>query len=76
VVDGAGDRALESITLADRANDTVEEVSAAALFIMIGGEPHTRGSAMRSRATRRVTSSQVATFSSSPGGTGSMTVNR
>jgi thioredoxin reductase (NADPH) len=42
VVDGAGDGALESIKLADRANDTVEEVSAAALFIMIGGEPHTQ----------------------------------
>jgi thioredoxin reductase (NADPH) len=42
VVDGAGDGPLESITLADRANDTVEEVSAAALFIMIGGEPHTQ----------------------------------
>lgn len=41
VVDGAGDGPLESITLADRANDTLEEVSAAALFIMIGGEPHT-----------------------------------
>jgi len=42
VVDGAGDGTLESITLADRRNDTVEEVSAAALFIMIGGEPHTQ----------------------------------
>ena len=42
VVDGAGDGPLESIKLADRANDTVEEVSAAALFIMIGGEPHTQ----------------------------------
>jgi thioredoxin reductase (NADPH) len=42
VVDGAGDGALERVTLIDRANDTVEEVSAAALFIMIGGEPHTR----------------------------------
>jgi thioredoxin reductase (NADPH) len=41
VVDGAGDGPLESITLADRANDTIEQVSAAALFIMIGGEPHT-----------------------------------
>ena len=41
VLDGAGDGPLESVTLADRANDTVEEVSAAALFIMIGGEPHT-----------------------------------
>lgn len=42
VVDGAGDGSLERITLVDRANDTVEEVSAAALFVMIGGEPHTR----------------------------------
>ena len=42
VVDGAGDGALECLKLADRANDTVEEVSAAALFIMIGGEPHTQ----------------------------------
>jgi thioredoxin reductase (NADPH) len=41
VIDGAGDGPLESITLADRANDSIEEVSAAALFIMIGGEPHT-----------------------------------
>jgi thioredoxin reductase (NADPH) len=41
VVDGAGDGPLESITLADRANDTVEQVAADALFIMIGGEPHT-----------------------------------
>ncbi|MGZ4173481.1 MAG: FAD-dependent oxidoreductase [Solirubrobacteraceae bacterium] len=42
VVDGAGAGQLQSIKLADRANDTVEEVSAAALFIMIGGEPHTQ----------------------------------
>ena len=42
VVDGAGDGPLEWIKLADRANDTIEEVSAAALFIMIGGEPHTQ----------------------------------
>ena len=42
VVDGAGDVSLESLKLADRANDTVEDVPAAALFIMIGGEPHTR----------------------------------
>jgi thioredoxin reductase (NADPH) len=42
VVDGAGDETLERITLADRANDTLEEVPAAALFIMIGGEPHTQ----------------------------------
>jgi len=42
VVDGGGDGRLEHLTLADRARDVVEEVSAAALFIMIGGEPHTQ----------------------------------
>ncbi len=42
VIDGTGNGSLESIKLADRANDTAEEVSAAALFIMIGGEPHTQ----------------------------------
>jgi thioredoxin reductase (NADPH) len=42
VIDGAGDGSLESIKLSDRGNDTVEELPAAALFIMIGGEPHTR----------------------------------
>jgi thioredoxin reductase (NADPH) len=41
VVDGTSDGMLDSITLADRANHTAEEVSATALFIMIGGEPHT-----------------------------------
>ena len=41
VVDGAGDGPLESLTLVDRSSDTLEEVTAAALFIMIGGEPHT-----------------------------------
>ena len=41
VIDAAGQATLESIVLADRANETVEEVSANALFIMIGGEPHT-----------------------------------
>jgi thioredoxin reductase (NADPH) len=41
VVDGGGGQALEYIKLADRANDTLEEVPAAAVFIMIGGEPHT-----------------------------------
>lgn len=41
VLAGAGADHLESLTLADRASDTVHEVPAAALFIMIGGEPHT-----------------------------------
>ncbi len=42
VVDGAGAGQLQSVKLADRARGTLEEVSAAALFIMIGGEPHTQ----------------------------------
>jgi thioredoxin reductase (NADPH) len=42
VIDGAGDGELESITLADRASGATRKVSAAALFIMIGGEPHTQ----------------------------------
>ena len=42
VVDGAGDGRLERLTLVDRTRDAVDEVPAAALFIMIGGEPHTQ----------------------------------
>jgi thioredoxin reductase (NADPH) len=42
VVDGGGDDRIEQLSLADRARDVVEEVPAAALFIMIGGEPHTQ----------------------------------
>jgi thioredoxin reductase (NADPH) len=42
VVDGGGDGRVEHLALADRTRDRVEEVSAAALFIMIGGEPHTQ----------------------------------
>jgi thioredoxin reductase (NADPH) len=42
VVDGTGDGHLESLTLADRAHNTVQDIPAAALFIMIGGEPHTQ----------------------------------
>jgi thioredoxin reductase (NADPH) len=42
VVDGGGPDRLEHLTLADRARDTVEDVPAAALFVMIGGEPHTQ----------------------------------
>jgi thioredoxin reductase (NADPH) len=42
VVDGTGDKAaLTSVTLVDRRDDSVEEVPARALFVMIGGEPHT-----------------------------------
>jgi thioredoxin reductase (NADPH) len=40
-VGGGGDGSLERLTLADPALGTLEEVPADALFIMIGGEPHT-----------------------------------
>lgn len=42
VVDAAGHEALQSITLADRTSGGVESVAARALFVMIGGEPHTQ----------------------------------
>jgi thioredoxin reductase (NADPH) len=42
VVGCDGDGRLERLTLADRAAGTVERVPAAALFVMIGGEPHTQ----------------------------------
>ncbi|MEU8117843.1 FAD-dependent oxidoreductase [Spirillospora sp. NPDC049024] len=42
VVGCGGAERLESLTLADREAGTTERVPAAALFIMIGGEPHTR----------------------------------
>jgi thioredoxin reductase (NADPH) len=42
VVDGSGSASLESLTLADRATGAVAEVAADAMFIMIGGEPHTQ----------------------------------
>jgi thioredoxin reductase (NADPH) len=42
VIDATGDGQLESIELADAADNTVDEVPAAAVFIMIGGEPHTQ----------------------------------
>ena len=75
VVDGAGDGSLESIKLADRANDTVEEVSAAALFIMIGGEPHTQWLPDEIARDAQGYLITVATSSSSPGCIGSMTVS-
>jgi thioredoxin reductase (NADPH) len=42
VINGGGDGALSYITVADRATARVQTLPAAALFIMIGGEPHTR----------------------------------
>jgi thioredoxin reductase (NADPH) len=42
VIGGGGRDALEYVTLADRNNDTVQDVAADALFVMIGGEPHTK----------------------------------
>ncbi len=42
MVDGAGEEQLESISSPIARTGTIEEVTAAALFIMIGGEPHTQ----------------------------------
>jgi thioredoxin reductase (NADPH) len=42
VIDAAGDQTLQSITLADRTSGILEDIPAHALFIMIGGEPHTQ----------------------------------
>ena len=41
VVDGGGGGRLERLTLADHTRGSTEEVPAAVLFVMIGGEPHT-----------------------------------
>jgi thioredoxin reductase (NADPH) len=41
VVDGLGGRSLEGLRLRDKADGSTEEVPAAALFVMIGGEPRT-----------------------------------
>jgi thioredoxin reductase (NADPH) len=40
-VDGHGDGRLSSLTLKDRTSGTTETVPAAALFILVGAEPHT-----------------------------------
>ncbi len=42
IIDGGGNGRLEHLTLSDRDRNRVEEVPAAALFVMIGGEPHTQ----------------------------------
>jgi thioredoxin reductase (NADPH) len=42
VVDGGGDGHLEHLTLIDCERDVVERIPAMALFVMIGGEPHTQ----------------------------------
>ena len=42
VVGGGGRERLEHLDLADRTTGTVDQVPTAALFIMIGGEPHTQ----------------------------------
>jgi thioredoxin reductase (NADPH) len=41
VIDGRGSSRLTSLVLCDRGNDTVEEVAADALYLMIGAEPRT-----------------------------------
>lgn len=42
IVDGGGDGRLRHLTLADRERGALEEVETSALFVMIGGEPHTQ----------------------------------
>jgi thioredoxin reductase (NADPH) len=42
VIDAAGNETLQSLTVIDRTSSSVEEISAAALFVMIGGEPNTQ----------------------------------
>jgi len=41
VIDGHGEERLEAVTIRDRGEGTTETVPAAALFVLIGGEPHT-----------------------------------
>jgi thioredoxin reductase (NADPH) len=41
VVNGAGDRRLESLTLRDSVTGTTETLGAGALFVLIGATPHT-----------------------------------
>jgi thioredoxin reductase (NADPH) len=41
VIDGAGERRLERLTLRDTASGETSTVDAAALFVLIGAEPHT-----------------------------------
>ena len=42
ISEGHGSEHLEALTLHDKLHDRVEHVPAAALFVLIGGEPHTR----------------------------------
>jgi len=42
VTDGRGDEHLEMLTLYDKLDDRAEQVPAAALFVLIGGEPRTQ----------------------------------
>jgi thioredoxin reductase (NADPH) len=42
VTDGHGDGHLEALTLYDKLGDRVEQAPAAALFVLIGGEPRTQ----------------------------------
>jgi thioredoxin reductase (NADPH) len=42
VIGGDGEGWLETITIRDNSRGTIEELPAAALFVLIGGEPHTQ----------------------------------
>jgi thioredoxin reductase (NADPH) len=41
VIDGEGEAGLEAIVVRDRADGRTERIATAALFVMIGAEPHT-----------------------------------
>ena len=41
VIDGEGEASLEAILVRDRADGTTQRIPTAALFVMIGAEPHT-----------------------------------
>ena len=41
LIDGEGDGGLEALTIRDRVTGVTERIDTAALFVMIGAEPHT-----------------------------------
>ena len=56
VVGARGRGQLDGLTIADAATGGATEVDAAALFVLIGGEPRTAGRRPRSSATSWVSS--------------------
>jgi thioredoxin reductase (NADPH) len=41
IIGGAGNGRLEALTIRERANGTTEQIPTSALFVLIGGDPHT-----------------------------------